>query len=193
MKEKPGEVKLWDLADGKVIREFAGHAGAVYCLALTPDGKTLATASHDQTVRLWDVDAAKVKFTLAGHKQPVRTVAFSPSGLTVVSASNADLTLVGPAVKPDSSLIFWDVTERTRAGLDVRGVLAQELRLRGQRRGGHGAGGVRHPGRVQPAGGTALAAWAAPGDARGRGRSRRVAVARPGNPAHPTVVGPRSL
>jgi WD40 repeat protein len=32
-----------------------GHAGPVLCVSFAPDGKTLASGSHDQNVKLWDV------------------------------------------------------------------------------------------------------------------------------------------
>jgi hypothetical protein len=39
--------------DGLRTRFYAGHAGFVYCLAPSPDGRWLATGSSDQTLRLW--------------------------------------------------------------------------------------------------------------------------------------------
>ena len=50
-----GSVGAWDAATGRVVRQFTGHRHAVTSLALTPDGKTLATGSADTTVLLWDM------------------------------------------------------------------------------------------------------------------------------------------
>jgi hypothetical protein len=36
---------------------LTGHTGMVFSVAYGPDGKTLASASYDQTVQLWDLDA----------------------------------------------------------------------------------------------------------------------------------------
>ena len=46
-------VVLWNLATGEKTRSFNGHAGPVYALASSPDGRWLVTGSSDQTVRLW--------------------------------------------------------------------------------------------------------------------------------------------
>jgi hypothetical protein len=48
-------VHVWDVTSGKALAAFAGHSGAINCLALAPDGKTLASASADTTALLWDL------------------------------------------------------------------------------------------------------------------------------------------
>jgi WD40 repeat protein len=46
-------VVLWNLRTGEKTRSLSGHAGPVYAIASSPDGKWLLTGSADQTVRLW--------------------------------------------------------------------------------------------------------------------------------------------
>jgi WD40 repeat protein len=36
---KEGQVRLWDLAAGRVIRVFSGHMGSITALAFSSDGK----------------------------------------------------------------------------------------------------------------------------------------------------------
>ncbi|WP_370684494.1 WD40 repeat domain-containing protein, partial [Nostoc sp. KVJ20] len=50
-------------------------------------GKTIASASFDNTVKLWNAATGKTIFTLKGHSNAVRGVAFSPDGKTIASAS----------------------------------------------------------------------------------------------------------
>ncbi len=48
--DSAGVVKSWSM-NGQLVRVFAGHSGEIVKLALSPDGKLLATASADQTVK----------------------------------------------------------------------------------------------------------------------------------------------
>src|SRR5262249_1565869 len=51
-----------------------------------PDGKTLASASADNTVKLWGLDGTE-RATLRGHTAEVNCVRFSPDGQFLASAA----------------------------------------------------------------------------------------------------------
>ena len=62
-----------------------GHTGPIAALAVSPDGKLLASASWDRTVRLWPLGGGAPR-VLEGTAQNVNGVAFSPDGRDLVSA-----------------------------------------------------------------------------------------------------------
>ncbi|EFJ51825.1 hypothetical protein VOLCADRAFT_87388 [Volvox carteri f. nagariensis] len=54
------------------------HTADVTCIALSPDGSLLATASQDKTLRLYDSVNARWLATLSGHDSCVTCVAWAP-------------------------------------------------------------------------------------------------------------------
>ena len=65
---------------------------AITRVAWAPDGKSLASASYDQTVRLWDVEKGGQIQELYGYSGSVFTVAITPDGRFAVSASKSGLS-----------------------------------------------------------------------------------------------------
>lgn len=82
------EIKLWDVATGKVVAVCRGHTDAVNSLAFGPDGRVLASGGDDRSIRLWDVATGKRTVPLMGHTDKVLSVAFSPDGQTLASGSS---------------------------------------------------------------------------------------------------------
>ena len=70
----------------------------VYSVAFSPDGHTLASGSHDNTIKLWDTTTGTEYQILEGHTDSVNSVAFSPDGRTLVSGSS------------DKTIKLWDTT-----------------------------------------------------------------------------------
>jgi WD40 repeat protein len=140
-------IKLWDATAGTPVREFraapdpapdqppkkdetptppkkddglVGHRDQVFGLALSKDGKYLASASSDRSVKLWDVETAKVvrdfpnpdlKPVFPGEPAPshpgwVHAVRFSPDGSRLVT--------VGAAPRGLSYIGVWSVADGKR-------------------------------------------------------------------------------
>jgi WD40 repeat protein len=108
-----GEVRLWNAADGKLVRTFQGHQDSLYAAVLSPDGKVLATGSYDQQIKLWDAESGKELRALAGHNDAVFDLAFRPDGKILASASG------------DRTVKLWDVASGER--LDTFGQPLKEL------------------------------------------------------------------
>jgi len=66
---------------------FTGHNEDVKSVAFSPDGKTIASGSSDDTIKLWEVSTGKLIKTLTGHNKYVSSVAFSPDGKTIAAGS----------------------------------------------------------------------------------------------------------
>ena len=85
----------------RAVRDEAGlPAASVSSMVFSPNGKTLATGSEDNTIRLWDVDITrenpgrfgKELAALQGHADKVLSLAFSADGKLLASGS-ADKTV----------------------------------------------------------------------------------------------------
>jgi WD40 repeat protein len=73
------------------VRRFVGHKEGAITLALSPDGKTLASGSWhggtEHAVLLWNVATGKLIRRLEGHTRNVTCVAFSADGKRLLSTS----------------------------------------------------------------------------------------------------------
>src|SRR3954451_14578162 len=63
-----GELKLWDLTSGKEVDSFPGHTSGVGAVALSPDGRHIASSDRREEVWLWDAASGKRLSTL---KSPI--------------------------------------------------------------------------------------------------------------------------
>lgn len=93
-----GTIKLWNLDTGTEIYTIAENSMGSFCLAVSRDGKIIATGGSDcenadydrepGTIELWNLEAREKICTLLGHTWGVYSVAFSPDGQTLVSGSD---------------------------------------------------------------------------------------------------------
>ncbi|MFI7234422.1 WD40 repeat domain-containing serine/threonine protein kinase [Streptomyces cyaneofuscatus] len=90
-KGKPKASKSPDRDITRPVGELKGHEGSIESLAVSRDGKLLATGGYDTTLKLWDLTARREKATLEGHTSSVWAVAFSADGATLYSGAHMEL------------------------------------------------------------------------------------------------------
>ncbi len=90
-------VRLWDPAKGTLLASYPGHSAAVNAVAISPDGRMLASASADGEIRIADIGTPDVSRRLAKLTTAVNALAFSPDGRRLVSGGG------------DKALTIWAV------------------------------------------------------------------------------------
>jgi WD40 repeat protein len=97
-----GIIRLWERDSGKEIRRFQappqklqpmnlrpplvyGYGGTVAGVAMSQDGKLLATVLGNSAVQLWDVETGKEIRQLKGPSNGVATVHFAPDGKSLAT------------------------------------------------------------------------------------------------------------
>jgi WD40 repeat protein len=107
-------VRAYDAETGQERFPLWRHAGAVQSVAVSPDGRTIATSSADQTVSFWDLggwrpgEPSQPFRILEGHTDEVWSLAFSPDGKLLATGGI------------DGQLFLWD-TASGRKVTDLAG------------------------------------------------------------------------
>lgn len=87
-----GRVTVHRLPKGTVEEAISAHDDLIHSLAVSPDGRRIASGSYDQQIRLWTRGDGGEPRTLKGHNGAVFGLAFRPDGRVLASAG-ADRTI----------------------------------------------------------------------------------------------------
>ncbi|XP_051528626.1 U3 small nucleolar RNA-interacting protein 2-like isoform X1 [Myxocyprinus asiaticus] len=102
----------WDVENGKKVHKIAGgrkgtedrhvgHTAHVLCMAISSDGKYLATGDMNKLIMIWDAATCKHLYKFTGHRDAVSGLAFRRGTHDLYSASH------------DRSVKVWNVEENS--------------------------------------------------------------------------------
>jgi WD40 repeat protein len=98
-------VKLWEVAEGRLLKTLGGHKGAVLNLAAADGGNSFLSASRDGTVCRWSIESQQNTGgggeVVMRFNESVTRVATAASGLIVAGSSGGSIKAVtaqSPAV-----------------------------------------------------------------------------------------------
>ncbi len=122
-----GRLIWWDIETRARVRDVQAHERWIRNLAVSPDGRTLATVADDMLCKLWDAETGEPLRTLAGHEPTtphhfpsmLYAVAFSPDGKAVATGDKVGRILIHDPATGDElarldapGLYTWDPRAR---------------------------------------------------------------------------------
>lgn len=93
--------RLWDVQKGTCVRVFTGHTGAIKTVAVSPNGRLMASAGDDRSIMLWDLGSGKRIKKMTGHTGLIYSLDFSADNNVLVSGG------------ADSTVRVWDINNDT--------------------------------------------------------------------------------
>jgi WD40 repeat protein len=92
--DSAGMVRLWYPKTNRTQLVFDGQARHVRCVALAPDGRTLAIGGSDSAVSMCDVSSGKILWSASAREGDMLRVAFSPDGATLAAGGGDGVVYV---------------------------------------------------------------------------------------------------
>lgn len=94
---RSGELKIWNVADGALVREIKdAHSDTVFSVRFSPGQMHLASGAADKLMKVFEVSTGKFVRSFEGHTHHVLNVSWLRHGRTLASGS------------ADSTIKIWD-------------------------------------------------------------------------------------
>ena len=103
----PGEINVWDVATGQLVKVLKGHTGIVWTMNTSPNGDLLVSASFDTDLIVWNLTTYDLQHRLTGHTQQINSAVFSPDSEQIASVS-VDKTLRIWNAQTGKLLAVWE-------------------------------------------------------------------------------------
>ncbi len=95
-------IKCWEVATGRLLQTLSGHAGFVYNLDVSPDGRWLISGGADRRFLLWDlqIETGPRPHELISEEAHSYRARFSPDGARIATATR------------DGGVLLWETATR---------------------------------------------------------------------------------
>lgn len=104
-----GVIRIWDSANGNLLRMLIGHDSYVHSLSWSPDGDTLASAGGwDGTMRLWNAHTGMPLRKFKAPKGYAGRIAWSPDGTRLLASGGHSGWLWIWTAATDNSLVVLE-------------------------------------------------------------------------------------
>jgi WD40 repeat protein len=91
-------IRTWNTTTWQQIAVLTGHTENVYSIAISPNGRILASTSYDRTVRLWNLENSQSIGAPLQHARSVYGVSFSTDGKLLATGCG------------DNNAYTWDIS-----------------------------------------------------------------------------------
>ncbi|KIJ18456.1 hypothetical protein PAXINDRAFT_167056 [Paxillus involutus ATCC 200175] len=103
-----GQIFFWSAPTGTQLGSpLQAHLSGINCMAISPGGSLLASASNDHTARLWNTVTRQPFGRVLQHNDEVYTVAFSPGGQFVATGGREGI------------IFLWDISQEGVVATDA--------------------------------------------------------------------------
>jgi WD40 repeat protein len=92
-----GEVLVWEIQSGQVVRALAPHPGVASAVVWEPSGERLITGGSDGRLRWWDLHSGECVQVQQAHQGTAHALKVSPDGRKLASCGD------------DGAIHIWDL------------------------------------------------------------------------------------